>query len=46
MQKSKINLMCFDNAQQQKSNTNIKSVISKLNVSLLLTGQQSKMLHK
>lgn len=44
--KSKINLMCFDNAQQQKSNTNIKSVISKLNVSLLLTGQQSKMLHK
>ena len=44
--KSNINLMCFDNAKQQNSNTNIKNVISKLNVSLLLTGQQSTILHK
>ncbi|QXP60466.1 universal stress protein [Olleya sp. HaHaR_3_96] len=42
--KSNINLMCFDNSKHDKSNTSIKKVISKLNVSLLLTGKNTTML--
>jgi len=41
---SNINLMCFDNSKQDKSNTSIKKVISRLNVSLLLIGKNTTIL--
>lgn len=44
--KSNINLMCFDNSNHDKSNTSIKNVINKLDVSLLLTGKNTTMLHR
>ncbi|WAC00886.1 hypothetical protein N7U66_11620 [Lacinutrix neustonica] len=36
--KSRINLMCFNDKGHDKTNKNIKNVINKLNVSLLLRG--------